>query len=200
MFFLIIASIFIANFLVEKKAANKLYDTTENIPHNKVGLLLGTSKYLKNGNVNLYYTYRLKAAVQLFKANKIDFIVISGDNGSVNYDEPTAFKNDLLEAGIPEKALILDYAGFRTLDSMMRIKEIFEQQKVTVISQKFHNERAIYLGNHFGVKTIGYNAKGVPVKYGIKVKIREYLARVKVFVDIAFNVQPKFLGKKIEII
>ena len=192
-------SIILSNYVIEKNADKKLFVETFNIPKNKVGLVLGTSKRISNGNVNLYYKYRLEAAIKLFKSGKIEYIVISGDNGSKTYDEPTDFKIDLIKAGIPENKIFLDYAGFRTLDSVVRIKEIFGQKSITFISQKFHNERAIYLAEHFDINAIAYNAKDVSNRYGFKVKIREYLARVKVFVDIIFNVEPKFLGDKIEI-
>lgn len=201
-FFILIfclVSIFFSNYSIEKNAQTKIFSEVKNIPKNKVGLLLGTAKTLQNGQINLYYKYRLDAAITLFKTEKITFIVISGDNGSKNYDEPTDFKNDLIKAGIPENKIFLDYAGFRTLDSVVRIKEIFGQNSITIISQQFHNERAIYLAEHFDIKAIGFNAKNVSNRYGFKVKLREYLARVKVFVDIIFQVKPKFLGDKIEI-
>ena len=192
-------SIFLSNKLIEENAKGKVYFKTKNIPKNKVGLILGTSKKTRNGNINSYYKHRLDAAIELFKSGKIEYLVVSGDNGSKNYDEPTDFKEDLIKAGIPENKILLDYAGFRTLDSVVRIKEIFGQDSVTIISQKFHIERAIYLAAHFNTNAIGFNAKAISGKYGLKVKLREYLARVKVFVDITFNVQPKFLGTKIEI-
>ncbi|CAM1357030.1 SanA/YdcF family protein [Tenacibaculum ascidiaceicola] len=196
---LIVIAIYTSNKVIIKNAEEKLFNTTETIPKNKVGLLLGTVKYLSDGRVNLYYQFRLNAAVELYKAKKIDFILVSGDNGSEGYDEPTDFKNDLIKAGIPEDKIYLDYAGFRTLDSVVRIKEIFGQTSVTIISQQFHNERALYLANHFEIDAIGYNAKGVSGKKAIKVQLREYLARVKVFIDILFNIKPKFLGEPIEI-
>ncbi|REH52351.1 SanA protein [Tenacibaculum gallaicum] len=195
----IISSIYFSNKIIENNAEGKLYNSTENISKNKVGLLLGTAKYLSDGRINLYYQFRVEAAVTLFKAQKIDFIVVSGDNGTKNYNEPSEFKDDLIEAGIPENKIFLDYAGFRTLDSVVRVKEIFGQTSVTIISQQFHNERALYLANHYDIDAIGYNARGISGKYAVKVQLREYLARVKVFVDILFNIKPKFLGKPIEI-
>lgn len=194
-----ILSIYASNYAIEKNAQEKVFSETQNIPKNKVGLILGTSKLLSDGRINLYYKYRLDAAVKLYNSGKIKYIVISGDNSSTNYDEPTDFKFDLIKAGIPENKIFLDYAGFRTLDSVVRIKEIFGQTSITIISQQFHNERAIYLAEHFNIKAVGFNAKSISGKYGLKVKLREFLARVKVFVDIIFNVQPKFLGKKVEI-
>lgn len=194
---MLLLSIYTADKVIKRNAVSKVYVSVNKIPKNKVGLLLGTSKYLSSGNINLYYKYRLDAALKLFKGGKVDFIVVSGDNSRKGYDEPTDFKNDLIKNGVPESNIFLDYAGFRTLDSVVRIKEIFGQKSVTIISQEFHNQRAIYLAENFKLKAIGFNAKGIVGKYGLKVKLREYLARVKVFVDILFGVNPKFLGDKI---
>lgn len=191
--------IFISNYIIVGAAKNKTFSTLSEIPKNKVGLVLGTSKYLKDGRVNLYFTHRINATVQLFKSGKIDFVLISGDNGSVNYDEPNDFKNELLKKGIPEDKIFLDYAGFRTLDSVVRAKEIFGQNSVTIISQEFHNERAIYLANNHAINAVGYNAKNVSLNYGFKTQLREYLARTKAFLDIVIGIEPKFLGNKIEI-
>jgi len=191
--------ILVSNYAIEKYAINKTYFNASEIKKNKVGLVLGTAKNLQNGTINLYFKYRIMATVELYKSGKIDFVLISGDNGNNNYDEPTDFKNELVKNGIPQNKIFLDYAGFRTLDSVVRSKEIFGQESITIISQQFHNERAIYLAEKNGIKAIGYNAKDVSTRYGFKVKIREYLARTKVFVDILFGVKPKFLGKKIEI-
>lgn len=197
--FIIITSIYVSNKVIINNANGKLFTSTKTVPKNKVGLLLGTVKYLSNGRVNRYYQFRLEAAVQLYKAGKINFILVSGDNGSKGYDEPTDFKNDLVKAGVPEDKIYLDYAGFRTLDSVVRVKEIFGQTSVTIISQPFHNERALYLAKHFNINAVGFNAKGVSGKKALKLQLREYLARVKVFVDILLNVKPKFLGEPIVI-
>ena len=191
--------IFISNYIIVGAAKNKTFSTLSEIPKNKVGLVLGTSKYLRDGRVNLYFTYRINATVQLFNSGKIDFVLISGDNGSVNYDEPNDFKNELLKKGIPEDKIFLDYAGFRTLDSVVRAKEIFGQNSVTIISQEFHNERAIYLASKHALSAVGYNAKDVSLNYGFKTQLREYLARTKAFLDIMIGIEPKFLGDKIEI-
>ena len=104
-----------------------------------------------------------------------------------------------MNAGIPAHVIFLDYAGFRTLDSMVRAKFIFGLDKVTVISQKFHNERAIYIAQRKGLEAIGFNAQDIPTSQGLKVQMREYLARVKVFIDVLLNTQPKFYGAAIEI-
>lgn len=191
--------IILINISITYKAKNYLFDDISNIKKNKVGLVLGSAKYTTQGNVNLYYKYRLEAAFQLYKSGKIKCILISGDNSRKDYDEPTDFKNDLIKKGVPENKIVLDYAGFRTLDSVVRAREIFGLTALTIISQKFHNERAIYLANHFNIDAVAYNAKAVSKRYSIKTSLREYLARTKASLDILFNVEPKFLGKKIEI-
>ena len=195
----IVLGLIITNYMISYQAKDHIYDSVEDIPKNKVGLLLGTIKFLSNGNINLYYTYRINATVALYKAKKIDFVLISGDNGNTNYDEPTTFKKDLIAKGIPEHKIFLDYAGFRTLDSVIRAKAVFGQDSITIISQQFHNERAIYLSKHNDIKAVAFNAKDVSGRYGLKVQLREYLARAKASIDVLFNVEPKFLGDKIEI-
>jgi SanA protein len=191
--------IVVSNYAIESYAEDKTYDDVSTIQKNKVGLVLGTSKTLQNGRINLYFKYRIEATVALYKAGKIDFVLVSGDNSTSSYDEPTDFKNELIKKGIPGHKVFLDYAGFRTLDSVIRAKEIFGQEKITIISQEFHNERAIYLARKNDIEAVGFNARNVSRRYGMKVQIREYLARTKVFLDILFGVKPKFLGEKIEI-
>jgi SanA protein len=177
------------------KANGSIYDNVDDIPKNKVGLLLGVNKFTYNGNVNPFYQHRLDATVELYNAGKIDYVLVSGDNSREHYDEPTNFKNDLIVKGIPEEKIILDFAGFRTLDSVVRAKVIFGQSSITIISQKFHNERAIYIANHFKVDAIGFNAKAV--KNGKRMSVREYLARPKAILDFIFNKRPKILGNPI---
>ncbi|MDT0559209.1 ElyC/SanA/YdcF family protein [Ichthyenterobacterium sp. W332] len=196
---LVLLSIYIPNSIIKKKSKDKLYSSIEGIPYNDVGLVLGASRITPSGNINLYYKYRVEAAIELYKAGKIAYILVSGDNGRKDYDEPSDFKDDLIRGGIPEDKIFLDYAGFRTLDSVIRAKAIFGQDSITVISQKFHNERAIYLAEYHNMKAIGYNAKSVGANFSRKTLIREHFARTKAFMDITFNTKPKFFGKTIAI-
>ena len=197
--FLCIVGIVICNRIIISHAATSLYSDTKSIPYNEVGLLLGTTPKLKNGNNNLYFDYRIAAAAELYNAQKIKYILISGDNRREDYNEPQEMKKALLAQGIPEAVVYMDYAGFRTLDSVVRAKEIFGQSKLTIISQPFHNERAIFLSGKNGIDAIGFNAKDVKTYMGLKTQIRELFARVKVFIDLAIEKQPHFLGKKIKI-
>ena len=194
-----LAAILICDYLIESGANGKTYSDITKIPKNRVGLVLGTSSRLIKGGHNPYYTNRIKATIALFRAGKIDFVLVSGDNATQYYNEPNTFKKDLIAGGIPEDKIFLDYAGFRTLDSMMRAKAVFGLDSVTVISQKFQNERAIYIAEKKGLSAIGFNATDITGTQGFKVQLREYFARVKVFIDLLLNIQPKFYGDTIEI-
>ena len=177
-----------------------VFDQVGDLEKRHVALLLGTSKYAKKGKINLYYQYRLDATAKLYKAGKIDYVLVSGDNSTIHYNEPTTMLKDLIAMGVPENCIIQDFAGFRTLDSMVRSKEVFGQQKVTVISQRFHVERALFLAKNKGIEAIGFCAQDVSKSYGFKTRVREYLARIKMFADLyILNKEPKFLGDPIEI-
>lgn len=198
-FFLGLLVVLLCNYTINSFAKDKTFNDLAIVPTNTVGIVLGTSKKIAGGSPNLYYSYRIKATVALFKASKIKYVLVSGDNGTRYYNEPATIKKDLIAGGIPEERIFLDFAGFRTLDSMVRAKEVFGLDSVTVISQEFHNQRAIYLAEKKGLKAIGFNARDVSGNSGLKVHLREYLARVKVFIDLMFNTQPKFYGERIEI-
>ena len=126
-------------------ARHYTYDDVDAVPYNRVALVLGTSKYLIGGSPNHYFKYRIKAAAELYNNGKVDYILVSGDNATVQYNEPRQMRRALIQAGIPAKAIYSDYAGFRTLDSIVRAKEVFGQARFTVVSQAFHNERAIFI-------------------------------------------------------
>lgn len=184
---------------VSKSSDEYIYADIDKIPSNKVGLLLGTSKYLASGAINHYYSNRIEAALDLYMAGKIQIIIISGDNSRKDYNEPVMMKNDLISLGVDPKDIFLDYAGFRTLDSVVRCDKIFGQKNFTVISQEFHNERAIFLARRNGLDAIGYNAKEVSKYFGFKTSVRERLARVKMIIDLAIQKQPKYLGETVDI-
>lgn len=198
----IVFLVFVINYsdnLVKVQSEKYLFESVSEIPKNKVGLLLGTGKFLSNGNLNKYYTYRIDATIKLFENGKIEYILVSGDNSRKDYDEPSTMKNDLINAGIPSSKIFLDYAGFRTLDSVIRSNEVFGQKEITIISQKFHNERAVFISRKKGIAAFGFNAKDVDKLYGFKTQLREKLARVKVLIDLVIDKKPKLLGKKVTI-
>jgi SanA protein len=165
-----------------------------------VAVVLGAAPRLADGRVNLFFRPRLEAAARLFKAGRVKALIVSGDNGSKNYDEPMEMKRVLIELGVPEGKIVCDFAGFRTLDSMVRAKEVFGQSRFIVVSQRFHNERAVYLARASGIEAWGLNAKDVPVALSLKTFLREKLACVKAVLDVnVLHTQPKFLGEKVAV-
>ncbi len=199
LFLFIVAAVSSSDFAIKNFSKTFLFDSIENIPVNKVGLVLGTSKRLSNGSLNLYFKYRIEAAVLLYKSGRIEFIIVSGDNRSMYYNEPIEMKKELLASGVPDSVIYLDYAGLRTLDSVIRCWKIFGQRKFTVVSQKFQNERAVYLARKLGIEAIGFNAEDVSAYYGFRTNLREHFARVKVFIDLLFDTQPRFLGDTVNV-
>ncbi|MGV0919514.1 SanA/YdcF family protein [Empedobacter falsenii] len=189
-----------ANYKIENSTEDFVTDKLEILPKIKVAVVLGTAPNLVSGYQNYYFTYRIEAATKLYQSGKVTHFILSGDHGRKNYNEPEAMKQALIKNGVPENVIYLDYAGFRTLDSMIRAKEIFGQNEFIVVSQEFHNQRAVYIARQNGINAYGYNAKDVNKHAGLKTNIREYFARTKVFIDSFFGIQPKFLGEKIEII
>lgn len=177
-----------------------IYDSVADIPHCDTALVLGCSPKLSNGNNNTFYTNRINKAVELYQAGKVKNFIVSGDNSRANYDEPTNMKNSLIKKGIPAKNIYCDYAGFRTLDSVVRAKEIFSQNNIIVVSQEFHNRRAIFIAQNKEIQMYGINAKEVVSALSFKTTQRENLARVKTLLDIwVLNKQPKFKGEKVTI-
>lgn len=200
LFLVLIILIAGSNYWIVKSTRDKLYTSIEDIPSNDVGLVLGANKTSRRGNLNLYFANRIDAAVMLFKAGKIKHIIVSGDNHIKEYDEATDMKNALVAMGVPDSCITLDYAGFRTLDSMVRCKKVFGQSKVTVISQEFHNQRALFIARFYDIDAVGFNAKDVPAKYSLRTQLREYLARFKAVLDLyILRTNPKFLGEEVKI-
>lgn len=175
------------NVRIDRYSKDRLYDTVSDVPHCHTALVLGVPPVGKGGTPNLYFLYRMDAAAKLYEAGKIDRILVSGDNMKRGYDEPEAMKKALVERGVPEEIIFKDDAGFRTFDSVVRAKEVFGQSEFIVVSQKFHNERAVFIAGKKGIKAVGYNAADVRISYGLTTLIREWGARCKVFLDLLFG-------------
>lgn len=184
----------IAEGATELAARGRTYETVVDVPAKKVALLLGTSKYAPGGSPNLFYRYRVEATADLYNAGKIQAVLISGDNGTVTYSEPEDMRDDLVMKGIPTERIFLDYAGFRIWDSIVRAKEVFQESDFIIVSQKFHNKRALLIAWANGIEAIAFNARDVPVAVSPRVWIRERLARVKGLFDIVVQPEPHFSG------
>ena len=185
---------------VETASFNRLYVSVDAIPKKKSALVLGCAEVLPNGRNNLYFRYRIDAAASLYHEGKCEYLIVSGDNSRRGYDEPTDMQKALVSRGVPERRIYRDFAGFRTLDSVVRAKEIFGQTDLIVVSQPFHNKRAIFLAKQNGIEAIGLNCREVTSFGGVRTRAREYLARVKMVLDVyLLRTSPKFLGPKIRL-
>ena len=167
-----------------KKASAYVYTQVGETPAREYGLLLGTARIVRGGHLNEYFLRRIRAAVRLYKAGKVRKIIVSGDNRRREYNEPQDMKDALMAEGVPEAAILMDFAGFRTLDSVVRARNVFGVRTFTVISQRFHCERAVYLARANGLDAVGFAAEEVPARFRFKNAFREPLARAKAFLDL----------------
>jgi|694.fasta_scaffold04771_6 SanA protein len=189
------------NATINHNSTEFIFKDIEKIKDHKVGLVLGTSAKTIGGGDNPFFTNRIEVATKLYENGKIKKILVSGDNADISYNEPKAMQNALLNKGVPKEDIVLDYAGFRTLDSVMRAKYVFGQNDILIISQEFHVKRAVYIARTVGIDAEGFVAQGVPIEFNIRTQIREILARTQAWTDVhILNRQPKFLGEKEEII
>lgn len=189
----------VCNLWVIHSSKAYLYDSIDEMPNNEVALVLGTSPSAGNGYANQYFNDRIDAASKLFHQQKVAHFILSGDNRMKNYNEPREMRKALNKTAVPDSCMTLDFAGFRTLDSIVRSKKVFKQKKITIVSQKYHNHRAVFIARFHGIDAIAFNAN----EYSFNKKRnhqREVLARVKAVLDLyVLRKQPKFLGETIDI-
>ena len=180
-----LVAVFYSNYIINKAAEGKTFTDPSALPHHTTALLLGTNPKGKSGRPNSFYIQRIDAAVKLYEAGKYDRLILSGAGDEEGYNEPVAMRADLVERGIPDSIMILDEKGDRTILSIERAKKTFGVDSCIIISQLFHNNRAIYQAEHVGLDAIGYNAPDSPFLYWrVKNHLREYLARVKAVIDV----------------
>jgi SanA protein len=184
---------------VERASEPCCHSELQALPPMKAGLVLGCSPTVQGRN-NAFFSTRMDAAVKLYQAGKVKALIVSGDNSTHQYDEPTAMKDSLIARGVPASAIFPDYAGFRTLDSVVRAREVFGQTEFIIVSQAFHNERAVFLARSHGINAHAFNAQGVAIRNAPLTYIREVAARVAAVLDAkVLNTRPKFLGKPVPI-
>lgn len=192
--FFMLSIILLANIWIVFSTEKKNYYTLENMPSNEVGLVLGTSKVTQAGKENMFFRYRMEAASRLYKEGKVKFLILSGNHDSIFYNEPNDMKKALMSMGVPANVMTLDFAGFRTYDSIFRCKEVFNQRKFTIISQPTHNARALFLANQLGLDAVAFAAQDVQTSY--KTYLREYLARPKAIIDVYLLDRLKYDAQK----
>lgn len=180
--FFALIGILLCNIWIVYSTDDRNFYQLDKLPSNDIGLVLGTSKAVQGGKANLFFKYRMDAAARLYKEGKVKFLILSGNHDSIFYNEPNDMRKALMKLGVPENVLILDYAGYRTFDSIVRCKDVFRQHKFTIISQPTHNARALFLANQLGLDAVAFAAQDV--RSGYKTYFREYLARPKAILDV----------------
>ena len=192
---IILCAIIVCDQSVAYNAKGRLHENVDSVPHRKVGLILGTSPISTwNGRRNYYFDHRIKAGANLYKARKVDWLVVSGGdyrNTENGYDEPVAMRDSLMKQGVDSIRIILDYDGTRTLNSIAKMRDVYCQDSITIISQEYHNERALYQAKHLGIDAIAFYAKSPGRRTSWwRNRGREVLARVKLFIDVARGLHP----------
>lgn len=190
-----------ADVWVGRQASTFCHDTVDRVCDAPVALVLGCSERLADGRPNLYFRRRIEAAADLYRAGKIQAFIVSGDNHSHECDEPTAMKTALVARGVPENRIYCDFAGFRTLDSVIRAERVFGQRQFVIVSQRFHAERAVYLARQRGIEAFALCAQGVDGVASIRARTREMLARAAAVLDTELlATEPRFLGPRVDVV
>lgn len=190
----------LANHRVVTSARPYIYTEIDALPVNRVGLVLGTSTYTRSGSNNLLFDYRMAAAADLYREGKVQHLLVSGANPDASYNEPRMMYRELIGEGVPHDAITMDFAGFRTLDSIIRAREVFGLEKFTILSQRYHDYRAVYIARSKGLDAIAYAVPEQTEQQSPRTWWREFFARVRAVLDIRLlGTQPRFLGEPVEI-
>jgi SanA protein len=193
----VIAILLASNSWVILSTQSRVYKNTDSISHYPVALVLGTSYRTKSGKPNPFFENRISMAAELYKSGKVRHFLLSGDNRSKYYNEPSEMRKALIKAGVPAAAITRDFAGFRTLDSIVRSKEIFGQNKIAIITQPFHSYRALFIADYYHIEAIAMVAPDSRLRATVMVNIREFFARPMAIIDLYFlKTEPHHLGPK----
>ncbi len=196
-FLLVFVFVLIANIWVVSSTEDKILTDFKNLPDSSVALVLGTSNKLTNGLPNPFFEDRIISAASLYKEGKVVHFLLSGDNRTKYYNEPEEMKKALIKAGVPDNAITLDFAGLRTLDSIVRSKEIFGQNKIVIVTQPFHCYRALFISRYYNIDAVALLPSTASPTLTAKLNVREWFARAKAVLDLyVLKTSPKHLGDK----
>jgi len=198
---LVVAGVLALNEWIVRSTRSSIFTEIDTVPQNDVALVLGTGKLLRgSGKINPHFRKRVEAAAALYQAGKVKHLLLSGDNHVAGYDEPTDMAEALMALHVPPSAMTLDYAGFRTLDSVVRAQKVFGQKRVTIVTDDFHVARAVFLARHEGLDAVAFTSAKVSTLFSARTRVREVGARVKAALDVyVLHTKPHFLGEPIQI-
>lgn len=178
-------------------AESHVFRSVASVPESEVALVLGTGRFTAQGHPNLHFTQRIEAAAALYHSGKVRHLLVSGDNHVKGYDEPGDMRDALTAMGVPTNAISCDYAGFRTLDSVIRAKEVFGLSRLTIVSEEFHCPRALWIAKQHGLDAVAFAAPDLNFRWSARVKAREALARAWCGIDLyVLHRDPKFTGPR----
>lgn len=163
---------------------DRIYESVKEIPFNEVGLVLGTSNKNKDGGENLFFKERMNTAAELYKSGKVNKLIVSGTNPSRYYDEPEMMRKALVEQGVPEDRILLDRSGLRTIESIRNTQNEFKLKNVTIITQKFHGYRALFISDYYQLNAYVISTRKLPLNESGNVRLREFFARIKAVIDL----------------
>lgn len=186
-------ALLVIDLAVSLTARGQIYDEIATVPTAPVALVLGTSSHQRSGP-NLFYRPRIEAAAALFHAGRVRAVLVSGDNATPQYNEPWTMRRDLIALGVPAEYIALDYAGFRTLDSVVRAQAVFQQRELIIVSQRFHAARALLFARHIGLRAVAFAAADPPSSWYLRIRMREVFARAAAMLDLVSGRGPRFLG------
>jgi SanA protein len=188
------------NFVVLRAGRGRTFFKIDEVPARDVAIVLGTSAKLRGGWKNPFFESRMNAAAELWRAHKVRHFVLSGDNSHRDYNEPSTMRRALVSRGVPASAVTLDYAGFRTLDTMARAQKVFGQRSVILVTDDFHLPRSLYLADAYGLEAVGFGGQPVPFRWSAKTRTREIVSRVKAWLDVwVLHTKPKFFGPPVAV-
>jgi SanA protein len=197
---LFVLVVFLSHAIVRNAAEGRIYTDRFTVPRRPAGLLLGTSPHFRTGAPNQFFQNRIDAAASLVLDDRIQVIVVSGDNQHLSYNEPAYMRAALMERGVPADRIVMDFAGFRTLDSVVRMKEVFGQDDFIIVSQRFQIERALFIAGEHGIHALGFAADDAAFTAQTNVRIREFAARIQALMDVyILKTAPRFLGDPVTI-
>ena len=195
---LAVGALWLADGACQRAAVGRVFRSVESVPQNDVGLVLGTSKTTPRGAANLHFNRRIEAAIALYRSGRVKHLLVSGDNHTKGYDEATDMRDALIAGGVPARAITCDYAGFRTLDSVVRAKTVFGLERCTIVSEEFHCPRALWIAREHGLDAVAFAAPDLKsLRWSARVKAREILARAWCGIDLyLLHRSPKFAGPR----
>ncbi len=192
-----LAVVVVSNSNVTSKTEKVIFTELKDVPKTKIAIIFGAG--INGDQPSRYLKDRLNAGISLYKNNIVDKILLSGDNGRNEYDELTVMKLYCQKNGVDTTQIYIDYAGFDSYSTMYRAKQIFHVDTAILVSQKYHLNRCVYLGDKLGIKSFGYSAdRGVYPGYKYYA-FREKLSVTKAVLDIIRGRKPKYLGKPVDI-